>query len=403
MQNNKKKITIIGVIGLILLLVLVGVTYAFFSYTKTGTNNVVQAGRIYFRTQETDTISLTNAFPITRTMAAADTNNTNNTDDLVIAITGDTTYSGGVEYLVTATNVINTVGNKTVPISIIATVSNGVGTSDDSYFTNRGGNSSIYKVLANETIAENDELLVGYIAPDNNQTGINGTLTIRAYLDYDLIIISDSYTLTENDINQGKVVLTTTEWNSFTGNNALSFKIKVEAREETWVTAPVEPLPTIASCPNCRYMYTTQSYYYGENGTPIEDITETISDDYNDVITEGNTFVGFTESNGKIERAFACGINPTNGMPFCIEGSTDFSTYAKNRDLLISIYGEAPIGYVENGAAGCYDDLAGDYFHCLDRRDNSPYEWYTNDNGDWVVYANGGDFYVCGDGSFNCN
>ena len=49
-----------------------------------------------------------------------------------------------------------------------------------------------------------------------------------------------------------RVVFTTEEWNSFKNNNAISFKIKLEANEGIWVE---EPLNTIESCPDCKFMY----------------------------------------------------------------------------------------------------------------------------------------------------
>ena len=95
-------------------------------------------------------------------------------------------------------------------------------------------------------MSNNDQLLVGYIAPDNNQTGIDGSLTIRAYLDSDLVVISDTYNGEETDsmgtttewVN-GRDVLTTTEWNSIhESGNELSFKVRIEANEGLWVTVP---------------------------------------------------------------------------------------------------------------------------------------------------------------------
>ncbi|MBR3660522.1 MAG: BspA family leucine-rich repeat surface protein [Bacilli bacterium] len=240
---SNKKLIIFIIATLLLVAITIGVTYAFFSYTRTGSANTISAGRIVFNSEQTDTISLTNAFPITRTMAATDTTNT---DDVVITISGDTTYEGGVEYLVTAVDVSNTIGSgvneKTIPISVIATASN-IGTADEEYFEHRGtsANSSIYKVLANSTIANNDQLLVGYIK--SGVTGINGSLTIRAYLDSDSIAISDTYNGTNTPTDSmgttsewvnGRTVLTTTEWNSLR-TNGVSFKVKVEAQEGTWV------------------------------------------------------------------------------------------------------------------------------------------------------------------------
>ena len=344
-KSRKQMFVVVGAFALVMLLGTV--TYAFFNYTRTGTANTIRVGRIAFNTSQASgqdgAINLSNAFPITRTLAATDNTNAS---EVVITITGDTSYSGGVEYLVTATDVSNTVNSKTVPISIIATTSNGLGSSDDSYFTNRGGNSSIYKVLAGETISNNDQLLVGYIAPDNNQTGVNGTITIRAYLDSDLVAISDTYnngnTPTDNlgtpaSFGENKTVLTTSEWNSLR-TNGVSFKVKVVAQEGTWVTEPVVAIPTIASCPGCQFMYSENTYNYGANGTEVSTITDNVSNNYNDVITNDRKFfLGFTEENGRIKRAFACGIKgetPNESTPFCIEGSEDGSTFNANITLL---------------------------------------------------------------------
>ena len=337
----KKKQQMFIVIGVFVLVLLLGTTtYAFFNYTKTGTANTVRTGRISFSTNQTDTIGLTNAFPITRILAETDATNT---DDVVITITGDTSYSGGIEYLVTATDVTNTIGSganaKTVPISIIPTISSNMGTSDDSYFTNRGGNSSIYKVLANETVYNNDQLLVGYIAPDNNQTGVNGSITIRAYLDSDLVAISDTYndgnTPTDNkgtpaSFGENKTVLTTTEWNNLQ-TNGVSFKVKVEARENTWVEGPIVP-GTISSCPGCKFVYTNNFYYRNQSTT--EDFiynNDILVDDYR-IINE-SIFLGFKIENNIVVKAYACGLKDSF-TPYCIEGTEGGSSHLTNVSLI---------------------------------------------------------------------
>ena len=102
--------------------------------------------------------------------------------------------------------------------------------------------------------------------------------------------------------------------------------------------APV--VPTIASCPGCKFMYTTTLYQYGgasnANATEVSSIPSSdIKEDYRDAITSDRKyFVGFTEANGKIDRAFACGIK--NNVPFCIEGTQNGSAYTSNKTLLQS-------------------------------------------------------------------
>lgn len=235
MINSKKQMFIVIEVFAALLM-LTTVTYAFFNYTRTSIANTIQVGRIYFNTMQTDTINLTNFVPISSEDALTDTTNVGTT---TIRITGDTEYNSGIEYLVKTVDVHNTIiigsTEKVIPISIIVSYeeSSGetIGEEDNSYFINRGGNSSIYKVISGKTIIDNGNLSVGYIAPE--QTGIDGVITIKAYVDEDNIIVSN-YDVLETD----KVVLTMEEWNSLKGNNALSFKIMVEANEGIWVENP---------------------------------------------------------------------------------------------------------------------------------------------------------------------
>ena len=237
-KSKKQSLIVIGVFTLVLMLVTT--TYAFFNYTRTGTANVIKTGRISFSTNQTDTINLTNVFPIDKTTIGTDTTNT---DEVVISITGDTTYTEGLEYLVTAVDVNNTIGSgnnqKSVPISISVSASN-LGEEDEEYFDNRDdANNHLYRVLAGDVIENNGRIAVGYIK--SGATGVNGTLTIKAYLDKDKIAISDTYDGTEND-NMGtttewvdnRTVLTTAEWNALQ-TDGVSFKIKVEANEGIWV------------------------------------------------------------------------------------------------------------------------------------------------------------------------
>ena len=241
MKNNKNKQLLFGIIGIaILVMAVVGVTYAFFSYTRTGNTNTVQAGRIVFNSTQGDAINLSNAFPITSAQALTDTTNAKT---LQITVSGDTSYSRGLEYLVTATDVhMTTTTGKTVPVTIEVSVtgnnSKTLGTSNNDYYTNRGGNTSMYNVEYDGSLDENNHILIGYIAPDNNQTGVDGIINIKTYFNDADILITDTPDTVDT---AGKTVLSTTEWNSLKENNALSFKIKVEAREGTWVEEQTTP------------------------------------------------------------------------------------------------------------------------------------------------------------------
>ena len=246
-KNKQVKLMIIGVA--VLVIGLIGISYAFFNYTRTGSANVIKVGRIAFNSEQTgNAINLTNMFPIDVTNGIPD--DATKVGTVTINITGDTTYSEGIEYLVTATNVSNTVGSKILPISIDVSYENTtgktVGEEDSDYFSNRtSSTTSIYKVLSGSTITDNGRILVGYIA--KGATGVDGNIVIKAYLDSEKVVISDTYPGENEDTNsdgyidgtepsfgEGKTVLTTEEWNSLQ-TNGISFQVKVEAQEGIWV------------------------------------------------------------------------------------------------------------------------------------------------------------------------
>ena len=248
MKDNKKRNLIIGIISLVLLIGVVGITYAFFNYTKTSDNNVLQVGRIFFRSSQTKTITLTNVFPISRETLTTDPTN-KNIGTFELEVSGDTDYEEGIEYVISTVNSSLSSNGKKVPIGIDVTISNGLGTSNDNYFTSRNSmNSTIYKRLSGNSIVGDQTLLVGYIKPNTTigtAEGINGSITIRAFIDTDKIVISDTYDGTESDLmgttNEtvgDRVVLTTTEWNALQ-TNGLSFQVKVEAHQGIWVDEPI--------------------------------------------------------------------------------------------------------------------------------------------------------------------
>lgn len=193
-QRKERKKYLFIIVGLAILLIgIVGVTYAFFNYTRTGAANNIRTGRIYFNTEEGDSVSLSNLFPIEAT--AANLSDPAKVGSVAVHVEGDTEYAGGVEYLIKAVDVTNTTGSTALPISISveynATTGESIGTPVADYFSSRGGTTSVYKLLATNSITDNANLLVGYIAP--GATGIDGDFVIKAYLDAANIAISDTY------------------------------------------------------------------------------------------------------------------------------------------------------------------------------------------------------------------
>ena len=243
-QNNKKVILTVMFVA-ILTIVVIGTSFAFFNYTRTGSANTLKVGRISFNHTQDGNITLTNIFPMSSEEFENSTQDPSN--NVTINIEGDTTYPNGVEYLVTAEDVNIEVNNKRIPLTLKVTSTTDLGNNDEDYFTNRGGSTNIHKVLSGGVVVDGQYLVVGYIAP--GQTGIDGSLNISAYINSDNIVISDTYDGTESD-NMGttnnwvenKTVFTTTEWNSLSGSsNSLSFKIRVEANEGIWVDPYTTP------------------------------------------------------------------------------------------------------------------------------------------------------------------
>ena len=264
-KSKKQSLIVIGVFTLVL--ALVTTTYAFFNYNRTGSANTIRTGRIYFSTEQTNnnTINLTNIFPMTKEQALADSS-TNGT--LVVTFTGDTTYTDGIEYLLTLENVTRA---SNVPVSLIMDVnvtSRTAGetpttttiTENANYYTARDAknasmyiatgenttiNSTTHKVITD--ISSGQYLLAGYIKSGTDV--VNGTVTIKAFIDADNIIITDtpddqsqrpSTAYTDGTDTTGKTVISTTDWNTLQANG-IRFQVKGEARPGIWVENPVKP------------------------------------------------------------------------------------------------------------------------------------------------------------------
>ena len=91
-QKNSSKQIVLSIIAVAILVVaVIGVSFAFFSYTKTGnSNNVIQTGEIFMAFLEENSIRLTNQFPITNTEALNGLNE--NEESMSFSVIG---YSSG--------------------------------------------------------------------------------------------------------------------------------------------------------------------------------------------------------------------------------------------------------------------------------------------------------------------
>ena len=189
MEKYKMRAMIISSLGIMLLVV--GVSYSFFNYTRTGAINNLGTGRIYFNSEQNGTLNMTNIFPLTSTQAGEA-----QLDTVTVGIVGDTTYADGEEYEISLVDVNNTINGKKIPINYIATYAPNsgkvIGTPSNDYFNAREDkDANIYLLNATGKVEEGKQVLVGYIK--NSATGISGTLTIKAYIDASGIAISDTY------------------------------------------------------------------------------------------------------------------------------------------------------------------------------------------------------------------
>ena len=247
MIKSKKQMFLI--ITVFTLIMIVGtISYAFFNYTRTGSSNNFKVGRMSFISRNEEIITINDLFPID-TSTPGIMNDASKVGTYEIDIVGDTDYSEGLEYLVSAVDVNNYVGTvDRFPISINVTIDN-LGTPSDTYFTSRNSkNSTIYKRLSGNSIREDQQLLVGYIKPNTENgtaEGVNGKITIKAYIDKDGIIITDtpveSFSYANDnaiDLEDGIFEVTTEEWNALQ-STGISFKIKVEANDGIWVNESI--------------------------------------------------------------------------------------------------------------------------------------------------------------------
>lgn len=231
-NSNSSKQILLSVIGVAILVVaVVGVSFAFFNYTRTGAANTIRTGTISFNTSNS-VINVTNVFPIAKTAVGTDTTNVGTG---TVTITGSTNYTNGIDFTVTAEDVSSNIGTDAgkLPLSVAVSQTNLTGVTA---FGSNTGTMTINSYEDGATITSGSVLAQGRI-PAN--ASINGTLTVKAYIDAAGVAISDTYNGTNTPTDEmgttstwvaGRQVLTTTQWNALATTPA-SFKIKVVANE----------------------------------------------------------------------------------------------------------------------------------------------------------------------------
>lgn len=230
MNNNSSKQVLLSVIGVAILVVaVVGVSFAFFNYSRTSENtNTVTTGTIFFTSEDEGFDNLENAFPVSAT-DAADANACEGTDVgcATVTVEGRTTYENGIDFSVKLADVtipenINPIVLGALKFVVEGTPVEGITISDQT--------SSL------TTLTDDAVLFTGHIA--STETAASGTnlsseFTIKAYFDESLIFISDTptdpYTLEKAGDSRADKIIPTSDWN----NKTISFKIKVVADQGT--------------------------------------------------------------------------------------------------------------------------------------------------------------------------
>ena len=370
---SKHKSSIIAVLAVFgMILITAGVTYAFFTYTKVGTTvNTITADSITFhydeKTNKGHGISITDAMPVEHNSSAME--DSNNIFDF--KITSSTTQGLSVPYTVTAK--LNS-GSDEVMGDIVdmylTEVTNKGEVNEDEDATALFDTYKKFNTLQpySEAKAGTVEKVILTDTVTSSNSPYDKDYRLRMWVDeqanYAEMVCSNTTYTTEADCKEHSGT-----WNYKYNNKTFSITVNVYATGET-IEIPT-PTPTIASCPGCRYLYTTTKLYPSTNGyerdASILALTDT-KEDYNDVIEESGKqyFLGVILSDGDhgtVERAFACGIKgeePNQGVPFCIEATSDSSlketVYANNKTLLsdetTGIYGP----YDSETSLGCRED-----------------------------------------------
>lgn len=102
MNGNSSKQVLLSVLGIAILVVaVVGVSFAFFSYTKTGTTiNTITTGEIYTYMNTGDTMMLTDAMPVETDPTSIVDTTTNDVGALSFTITGKNQSDSDITYKV---------------------------------------------------------------------------------------------------------------------------------------------------------------------------------------------------------------------------------------------------------------------------------------------------------------
>src|SRR5574344_914781 len=182
MKENKKKV-VVSVAGVLLLIVMmVGLSYAMYIFTGTGSKeNVITTGKISIDYSESNKINLTNQYPMSDTLGIAQTG-TNN--QMEFTITSNTTAGQTLKYAIALDSVTEgtTLKEDKVKIYLLK------GSTVVSTFTN-GQGKLISDIKPISAMNGTTSVITNYVMYTDTLTGTaNQTYTLKAWVseDYDL-------------------------------------------------------------------------------------------------------------------------------------------------------------------------------------------------------------------------
>ena len=353
MEKNKKRLTL-WVLGTLAMITLsAGITWAFFSYIRTGDPNVFRTGNIYFNSEYTGA-ELTNVFPINKNKVDTDTENVM---EVNVNIEGYTSYEQGVDYTIKATDVSLTAGGKNVPINAKVSSEN-------------VPNIQTYSFEEEMVVVDNAVFAQGNIIPEDGN--VDGTVTIKAYIDKNNVVISDTYDGTEssemgttNDFVNGRQVFTTSEWNALESGDGVSFRVKVEAWEHEETLYDVMQANAVMDNIASEFVTSATGINFAlgssdENGKGLYKLSSTAEDKYPVVYYRGDVqdnnvlFGNFcwkavrTTETGGVKLIYNGVPKTENGTLNCNNTSgmeTQLENKSKFNDVLITLAG---VGYMYN-------------------------------------------------------
>ena len=215
MNGNSSKQVLLSVLGIAVLVVaVVGVSFAFFTYSKAGTkNNTLTTGSIFFNFTEGQAITLTNQFPISDSSGSTLSPSGGDNAVLSFSVVGYDGSGTGIDYSIIA-NQGNPIAEKTrfkdSEIKLLLTAPD---TATNNFKTAK-------VVGADGSLASGVTLATGKITATSSDTKQTDSYTLRMWITDNVVSLDENETAGDGDS-----VYTSTEF----ANLYYSLRLKVTA------------------------------------------------------------------------------------------------------------------------------------------------------------------------------